>query len=443
MNDTLISKQWQQSLAKYQTLFVGFSGGLDSTVLLHSLVSFPELVGKLQAVHIHHGLSENADVWQSHCEAFCKGLGIPLLTAPVKIEGLANIEESARMARYKVFSSLLATHDCLLLAHHGDDQAETLLLQLLRGAGIDGMAAMLPITPLATGEVIRPFLQYSRQTLEAYAREHALTAIEDESNQNSAFSRNYLRHQIMPLLQEKWPNAARNLARSAMHCQQAKVNLETLATLDCEGLLEPQDTLLLSRPLLTLGRVRLANVLRHWLKKNKIRLPSAIVLERLMDEVIFASPDAMPVVAWGGYVVRRYQQTLYILKESPNAPPHQRIEWTTFPEPLLIPGHCDSPVCVLASQREKGLIVPTGCHIHIAFRQGGELFYWRGQNKQLKKLLQQWHVPPWLRDWVPLLYIDGYLAAVVGFAISDRFYGTDPFHAYGISTSNGVLCPNF
>ena len=201
MTDALLADDWQQSLANYNTLFVGFSGGLDSTVLMHCMASHPALVAKLRAVHVHHGLSVNATAWQAHCQQFCDALGIQLMVLKVTCNNRANIEESAREARYAAFSSLLSDNDCLLLAHHCDDQAETLLLQLLRGAGIDGLAAMPSVNNLSKGQLVRPFLQHSRQRLEAYAHQHRLAWINDESNQNSDFSRNYLRNEIMPLLQ--------------------------------------------------------------------------------------------------------------------------------------------------------------------------------------------------------------------------------------------------
>ena len=201
VTDSLLTADWQQKFTHYQKLVVGFSGGLDSTVLLHHLASQPELIGKLQAVHVHHGLSEHASDWQTHCQRFCDTVNVPLIVRQVTIARRGNIEEGARIARYQVFSSLLNEHELLLLAHHCDDQAETLLLQLLRGAGVDGLAAMASIKHFAKAAIARPFLQHSRKIIEAYAKEHRLTWVDDESNQDSAFSRNYLRHHIIPLLQ--------------------------------------------------------------------------------------------------------------------------------------------------------------------------------------------------------------------------------------------------
>ena len=313
VTDGLLTEYWLTALAAYRQIMVGLSGGLDSTVLLHLLAREPALIGKLQAVHVHHGLSVNADDWLLHCQQFCDNLSVPLIVQKVECDARSNIEEAARILRYQAFSSLINEDDALVLAHHADDQAETLLLQLFRGAGIDGMAAMPAIKVLKKGTLLRPLLQHSRQTLEAYAQQNKLKWVDDESNQNSTFSRNYLRHQVIPLLQEKWPGITGNLARSAMLCQQAKMNLDSLAEIDIEGLSKQGDTLPLSS-LRTLGPERMANVLRVWLRHNEVRRPQATTIIRIINEVILARGDATPIVEWGNVSVQRFQQHLHLLK---------------------------------------------------------------------------------------------------------------------------------
>ena len=416
MTDSLLTEHWLTTLIGYNKLIVGLSGGLDSTVLLHLMAQQPALHAKLQAVHIHHGLSVNADAWLLHCEQCCKSLSVPLTVQKVQCDARSNIEEGARIARYQALSALINENDALVLAHHADDQAETLLLQLFRGAGIDGLAAMPSIRALSKGELLRPFLEHSRRTLEAYAHDHELSWVEDESNQNHVFSRNYLRHQVMPLLQEKWPGIVGNLARSATHCQQAKINLDSLANLDIVGLSQQGQTL----PLLSLralSRERMANVLRVWLRSNEVRRPETSILHRVIDDVILARCDAMPMITWDNVTVQRFQQYLHLMKQSLR-PPLSSIEWPTFPSPLPL----SADEALHAIPTSNGLFVPRGSRVEIRFRQGGELFYWHGQTKQLKKLWQQWRIPPWKRAQIPLLYIDDVLAAVVGFAISDHYY---------------------
>lgn len=422
----LLDADWRDRLANYRTLLVGFSGGLDSTVLLHNIASQPSLASKLSAVHIHHGLSSNADAWVAHCQTVCNELSIPLITHKVVLAQDANIEEQARLARLAVFKTLLNENDCLLLGHHREDQAETLLLQLFRGAGIDGLAAMPAVKPFGSGELVRPFLHHSRALLEAYASQHQLNWVDDESNVNTDFSRNYLRHQVMPILRARWPSVATNLARSAAHCQQAKANLNALAAIDSAELAILGNTLSLAT-LPIQNHARCANVLRAWLTHNEIKLPSTHTFNRLISEVIFASEETQPCVEWNGISIRRYQQTLYILKKRATTFP-VHVQWSLFPKPIQ---WGERGEYVHAVPAKTGLHVPEGRQVNLRTRLGGETFYWHGQTKALKKLLQQWHVPPWLRDTLPLIYIDDELVAVFG-AINDKYYGINKPNTYQI-----------
>lgn len=413
----LLNADWISRLNRFDKLVVGFSGGLDSTVLLHHLASHASLHAKLLAVHINHGISPNASVWQQHCQQFCQHLGVNFIAETVQFDRLANVEEGARIARYAVFASLLAEKDCLLLGHHQDDQAETVLLHLLRGAGVDGLAAMTEWGHLTKGTLGRPFLNYTRSQLSHYAALHQLAWVEDESNEDVGYTRNYLRQRVLPLLVTKWPGAVGNIARTATHCQQAKNNLAALALQDHPELGFAQDALLIS-PLLNLAFERIANVLRVWLKKRQIKAPSTVVLHRIIHELIFARPDAMPQVSWGLYELRRYQHHLYLTQKDRVILP-AAMEWGQFPSPLMLG---ETGRCIVASPANAGVLVPARAKIEIRFRQGGETFYLYGQTKQLKKLFQDWQVPPWLRHQVPLLYINNELAAVINYAISDAFF---------------------
>lgn len=431
MTKLLLNTEWTTRLSEFTQLIVGFSGGLDSTVLLHLLASHSSLRHKLLAVHVNHGISEYASSWQSHCEQFSQNLGINFLSRSVQFNRSANIEEEARMARYEVFSSFLTTSDCLMLAHHRDDQAETLLLQLLRGAGVDGLAAMAEVSLLGLGAVARPFLAHSREELESYAAHHQLKWIEDESNQDIKYSRNYLRHLIMPLLLKKWPGVVGNLARTASHCQQAKANLDELALSDHPELLVANRALFIE-PLKKLSMERITNVLRVWLKRNQIQLPATAIFQRLIHEVINASADATPLVSWNEIEIRRYQNYLYVdKKKAINLPPS--LEWAEFPSPLVL---TDYNLHLIAKKASSGLLIPQKSKVVIRFRQGGEHFCWHGQTRQLKKLFQEWAIPPWCRDTIPLIYIDNQLAAVVGYAVSDLFYSDNSSPTWQLLTKS-------
>lgn len=427
MTESLLNAEWVERLALYQTLHVGFSGGLDSTVLLHLLAAEPLLKKQVCAVHINHGLSPFAHEWEAHCERACHELGVRYSGHRIKLVSTSNIEESARAARYGVFHSILKSSDALVLAHHQDDQSETFLLNLMRGSGIDGLTAMLPVQVLEQGDLIRPLLSISRSQMEVYAREHGLSWVEDESNQQEHFSRNYIRHRIIPLLKAQWPAASKNIARAATHCQQARKNLGSLAEID--GLTRTNQLSLASVKYLPIER--LFNVLRTWIEQNGYRRPSEKNLHRLMNELIFAKQDAEPMVSFGHAVIRRYQEVLYCLPGCVNVDERERsahhvqdveyqtLDWADFPSPLSLGASIGT---LYAEPSNQGVLIPAASNVTIRYRRGGESFRWHGQTKSLKKLLQFWQIPPWLRERIPLVFVNDRLAVVVGYAVSDDFY---------------------
>ncbi len=379
---------WRERLLSYRQLVVGFSGGLDSTVLLHLIAREPAFLDKLQAVHVHHGLSAHADVWQAHCKTFCVQHHIQYLTQSVVLENNANIEEAARLARHNVFDGFIETADCLLLAHHKDDQAETVLLNLLRGTGVEGLAAMPAIKPFGKGHLARPLLAQTRDGLQAYANHHQLVWVEDESNQDTHFTRNYLRHDILPRLKLRWPQAVDAINTCAKHAESATKNLEDLAYLDCPTLGFKQDKLVLAG-LCDLPRARLIQVLRVWLRQQGIQSPQTRVLDVLMNEVIFAKQDAMPCLQLGEAIIRRYRDTLYVLYAKACTP---------------------------------SLPVLLDTTMSVRFRSGGECMVWRGHTRSLKKIFQTLGVPPWLRDKIPLVFIGNRLVEVLDFALADGYH---------------------
>jgi tRNA(Ile)-lysidine synthase len=394
-------------LQTFSRLYVGLSGGLDSTVLLHLLASKMADLPPIQAIYIHHGISPNATAWQTHCETFCQSLAIPLITKKIAFNRACNLEEAARKARYAALADEVQASEALLTGHHADDQAETLVLQLMRGAGVDGLSAMKKHSPFAAGALVRPLLAISRRELENYATRHALVWIEDESNLDNHYARNFLRNIIFPALRDKWPATNNVLNRTAQLAQDAKVCLDDLAMLDMGSFAEFDQ--LPFRLLTELSRERVLNCLRFWIKKQVHILPSAATLTRIYTEVIQSREDATPAVSFGNHIVRRFNQRLYLepVLQSLQA---VVIPWTHFPE-RCEPGEA------------FGVFEGTGKaeNVEIRFRQGGEVLRLHGQTKSLKKLFQQWKIPPWKRESIPLIYIAGQLAVVVGYARSDDF----------------------
>lgn len=421
----LISTNWLSFLEDLDRLYVGFSGGIDSTVLLHALSSCPSLAKKTIAIHINHNLSKNARNWQTHCQTICKLLNIPFITEDVIFDNSANIEKNARQARYDFFQSLIQSNEGLLLGHHQNDQAETLLLQLCRGAGVQGLAAMTSIRNFSHGQLIRPFLEHSREILEIYANENNLHWVEDESNNDSGYTRNFLRHEVFPLLQTRWPNVLKNFSQTSAHCQEANTHLEDLAKIDCPDLINVTDRLSLEF-IDKLSQARIKNVLRVWFKTQQILVPDTTMINRIVNELIFSSQDARPEIQWGEVILRRYQHCLYLGAQEAK---FKSLDWPDFPSSLKLMGNSWT---LYAEKTQEGICVPAQCRIQVRFREGGETICLRGQHKSLKKLFQEWKIPPWQRDQIPLIYFDESLAVVVGYAISDTFFqkSGDVFQVY-------------
>lgn len=405
-------------------LLVGFSGGLDSTVLLHLISNTPALHGKIRAVHINHGLSQYADAWQRHCEDICQAWNVSLSVHQVQVEPV-NIEEDARLKRYAVFASELPSQGCLLLGHHQDDVAETLFLNLMRGSGLKGVGGIPERVIFARGTLFRPLLSCPRSEIQAYATQHALHWVEDESNDNRHFSRNYIRHEVLPTLQQRWPKANEKIAECARHLQEAQYNLYALAEIDCPLLREPT----LSLPyeaLLHLNEARLMNVIMTWLHRLGVQMPNAITCRRIINEIIYAAPDKTPVVAWGEYKVRRYESCLY-LSCGPDEQKSPKL-WRNFPEPLRL----NSREVLVAYPASSGFYAPPGAVVEVRYRLGGETLKRHQSTHLLKKLFQEHRVLPWLRGNIPLVYVNDELVCAVDFLMRDPYDDATPPHIYQI-----------
>ncbi len=393
------------ALHPHQVLWIGYSGGLDSTCLLYALSRLKQdghLTNPIKAVYIHHGLSPNADFWQFHCQHNCQQWGIDF--EAVSVNGEAKKGESpeaaAREARYQAFRERLGKGDVLFTAHHQDDQAETLLIQLLRGSGVKGLAAMPVLSAFDKGMLCRPLLNFSRQALQAYATGEHLDWIEDESNQSDAFDRNYLRNRIMPLLMERWPAVSQTLARSAAHCAEAAELLQQQAEQDFVSLRisHYQDQLPVD-VVLALSPSRQRNLLRHWVTKLALPLPSAQQLQQITQNLLTAKEDGEPCVKWPGAEMRRFDGWLYLMKPLSYHDSSQEIFWPAEQSQL----HIQSLGKVI--QRSE-LMRGRKTDLTVKFRQGGERIQLPGREHHttLKKFLQQQGIPPWMRDRLPLIY---------------------------------------
>lgn len=401
---------------------VAFSGGRDSTVLLHALAGLrDDLKPPLRVVHVNHGLSPQADLWADACRRFCERLELPIdvLVVDATARG-ESPEAAARHARYEACESLLGEGEGLLTAHHREDQAETLLLQLLRGGGVHGLAAMPEVRPLGRGLLMRPLLELERATLAAYAERHGLDWIDDPSNFDTGFERNWLRHELLPQLRHRHSAVDRVLARSAGHFAESAELLDELAKGDYRQARGEMEGTLSVPALGSMKPARARNLLRHWLRCRGLPIPGHQRLEQILSSVLTAREDALPQVAWPGGQVRRYRDALYAMFSLP-PPLEDALDWDGR-DALLLPNGLGR--LRLSAGRGRGLHpdVLAG-RLTVRARRGGERCRLAGRKhtRDLKRLLQEAAVPPWLRERLPLLYLDEELAAVPGVGVCQPF----------------------
>ena len=408
-------------------LVLGLSGGLDSMVLLEVLRRLAgPLDFRLSCVHVNHNISPNARRWAAFCARQCKRHKIALAVHEVDVEAYRaeGLEAAARRARYQVYARQKA--DFIVLAHHLDDQAETLLLQLLRGAGVKGGAAMPLLRDQDSGRkakgtrapaILRPMLAVSRQQIEAYAKANKLKWVEDESNADTRYDRNFLRHQVLPVIAQAFPGYRATLARAAGHLAEASLNLDQLAQDDAK-LAASGNTLVLAE-LRRISVARTKNLVRWLLLQQGDAAPEADRLQEGLRQLFQARDDAAVHVPLGACELRRYAGCAYLLRSLAEVPAELRRDWDgkrVWPLPEL--------GGTLHFARSKGagldcaLIGERG--LSVSLRQGGEKLRLQpgGSTRSLKNLLQEARMPPWERERLPLIYCADTLVAVPGLGVA-------------------------
>lgn len=406
-------------------LVVGLSGGLDSCVLLHVLAQLRQaLPFQLSAHHVHHGLSAHADAWADFCQTYCQQLNIPLTVSKVNVNadsGLG-IEATARKLRY---ATLLDSHaDFICTAHHQDDQAETVLLQLARGAGAKGLAAMAQIDDKR--KLLRPLLDTSRTDLEVYARQHQLTWVEDESNANTQFDRNFVRHALLPIFVQQFPAIKQTLARTAQHLAEADSLLDDLAAQDARDCLTSDPQKLALTPLMHLNTARINNVLRWWLAQNQALMPSTAQLQQIAQQLLHAKSDATIKIELNSedsdsrLTLRRYQNCAYLTSEFPSILSLDYI-WQGE-EKLQLANQTYLTFCQKVGQ---GLAIRhlNNKQLKIKNRSGSERFKpdLNRPSRSLKSVLQAAAMPPWLRTQLPLIFLDDSLVLIPNIAVDANY----------------------
>lgn len=400
---------------------VAFSGGLDSTVLLHALVAMrTSLAAPLAAVHIDHGLHADSALWADHCRAVCERLGVPLATCRVDAHPAPgeSPEAAARAVRYAAMDALLEPGAMLLTAHHRDDQAETVLLQLLRGAGVEGLAAMPAIRSRGAAWHARPLLDVRRAALRDWAQRHALEWIDDPSNAVAQADRNYLRLEVLPILARRWPGAADRLAASAGHCADAGQIINERATSDLGSLLGGSGERLKLAGLRSLAPARAHQVLRAWLRHCGAPPLPGRRLGEAVAQLRAARADNHVRLDWHGWSLRVYRDEAWLTLNSDLPRPSSRMTWRG----QELPGGMGS----LSRHWAPGGIDPqrwSSGRVEIGFREIGLRCRPAGRagTRTFKKLSQEHGIPPWLRDRLPVLFIDGEPAALANCCVCEPF----------------------
>lgn len=416
-----------QHLTPGDLVSVGLSGGVDSVVLLHLLAGIrQEFRLHLSAVHIHHGISVNADAWAAACSELCRQLDIPLQIHRTSLDptSKSGLEATARNARYAIFQQL--DTNFIALAHHRDDQAETVLLQLLRGAGVKGLSAMPVLRRNASGPAyLRPLLDIDRSAILDWAMQNKLSWVEDESNQDTQYARNFLRQSVLPLLNRHHPAWRSSIARTAGHMAEAADLLDELAELDAQTGINKNR--LDCAYLASINSARARNLLRYFFAQRQLPMPSRLRLADMLDQLIRAADDACIAIDHGGACLRRYRGYAYLPRQMPEPPRDRRWLWQGETELKLAELH---GTLYFRQSRDGGLDPAKLEHINIRLRQGGERFRpdCKRPDRRVKDLFQSAHLPPWERARLPLIYSDNELILIPGIGIACNWQ-IGPAHA--------------
>jgi len=416
-----------QSQKKIKSMTVALSGGIDSVVLLHLLYQLQKKYHfTLNAMHVHHGLSQNADKWVKFCEKLCEKLYVPLDVEYIQLpqKKSLGIEGEARRFRYEKL--LQSKSDLIVLAHHADDQAETFLLQLIRGAGVKGLSSMAHFDE--TKRLWRPLLNQSKIDIESYAKHHKLKWIEDESNQNTDFDRNFIRSKVLPILKNRFNHIIKVISRSSAHLAEAQNLLDDLAKIDLNSYLKSSKYKhkLQVKTLNKLSLIRAKNVLRYWLELNDQLMPSKDLLDEFLRQVLTAKKDAeLKIELSKNHEIRRYKDEIYIVQKNQHEQKKYEIIWDGESKINLPNGS------KLNFKKVKGggiaLEKIKGKKLIIANRKGGESFKSDSKRptKKLKQLLQDSDLPPWEREEIPLIFVGNDLVFLPHFGV-DMKWQTKP-----------------
>mgnify|MGYP005624066707 FL=1 len=414
-----------QRYSQGHKVFVAFSGGCDSHVLLHLCSRIPTLSKSITAVYIDHGLQEESTGWAVHCQWVADQLGvkfksISVTVLPIKGESL---EAMAREARYQAIAALLAPGDIVLTAHHQEDQYETILLKMFRGAGLVGLSGISEHSNLGVGQLIRPLLAVTKQAIDDYAMGYQLKFIQDPSNTCIDFDRNYLRNIITPLIKDRWPSVDTTVSRAGRHCHQGHVLISELIDPLFQQVFCQQEQALFVTLLQGLNPLEQPMIIRHWFKWRGLEMPSERAVNLLLTQVLSAGKDRCPELIVGDYCVRRFQDKLYLLKAFLPVDADFVQRWPQGENTLVLKDNGQLRRMGRV-QWDDGRDFWQHYEVTVRYRNGGEKIGLPGRSGThlVKKLFQEAKVPPWLRSRMPFIFFDGQLAAVGDKWVADAFY---------------------
>jgi tRNA(Ile)-lysidine synthase len=418
-------------------LVIAYSGGVDSQVLLHALSSlnqkkiiFSSISNSITVCHVNHGLSMNANAWQLFAEQECLELNLPLKICQVDIQPQPqqSLEALARDARYQALQSIYSEPSIIITGHHSDDQAETFLLALKRGSGLKGLSSMATVSKQAKDLLLRPLLNISRVEIIEYAKNHDLTWIEDESNTDTRFDRNFIRNDIMPLLVNRWPSIVKTINRSSEHCREGQLLLNELAVEDL-GICQLDSNRLSVEPLSQLSPSRFNNLIRYFLEQNHCLMPSTEQLAQLRLQ-ISADDDKNPAVKLGDHFLRRYKNALYLTGNFDDISDWQHdITLCETEDVFELPNRLGklhflkTALTDIKDGSQRVTLPSKEKRITIRFTHNNPKCIpdYRNRSRSLKKVLQELNIPPWQRKRIPFLYYDDVMVAAIGFFVCKEF----------------------
>jgi tRNA(Ile)-lysidine synthase len=395
--------------------WIGFSGGADSTALLQALhENSDRLQAPLHAVHFDHGLQGEAGNWCAHCRAFCREKRIPFHTEQLEInqQTRSSLEEEARNSRYLAVARILGENEMYLTAHHAEDQAETLFLNLMRGSGIEGLAGIPALRNLGEGWVARPLLDIHRQELVEFLQERNINWLEDPSNEDTVFDRNYLRRELFPLLEKRWPGISKRLARTARNARVSSGALAAFIEQQSGDLLRDR-TRMPVPGLLKFDTEMQSLVLRQWLRKHEVPVLPETRIREFLQQLSDAQPDNQAEVQWEDWMIKRYRHDLWLHRRRP----YPACQEKTWREGMSIDLGPDTGIYHLLGQKTN---LPEDWRV--GSRDAGDRLrpLETGPSRKLKHFFQTASVPPWLRLGIPVLYWDDEPVALGDWAIGHR-----------------------